>query len=152
MGLQCSNCGKELTILRRPLHRLRWSKYWWRGLASFFGNPLKVCTKCGAIYTYRGDLVAAGAAETDAELRIHGFKKDMIILRDSFATIVLGGEIGAIWTLFYPGGYELSVTVALIAVGAGALIPTSYFAKQVRMAKRDIKALKRARNQLEDGK
>ena len=141
----CRQCGHPLEILRRPLRRLRWTRYWWRGLASLVSQPLRVCTKCGAIYTHLGALVAAGAAETNAEMRIRGFKDDMIHLRDGFATVVLAGEVGAVWTLMSAGSYDPRLTVLMGAIGGLALVPFIYFARKASRAKRELKELKAAR-------
>ena len=127
MPQDCTQCVHPLDDLRRPLRRLRWTRHWWRGLASFVSHPLRVCTHCGSIYTYEGELVAAGAAETDAEMRIRGFKYDMAALRDGFATLVLAGEISAIWTLMSSTPYDISVTII-----AGTLISQSMELSQVQ--------------------
>jgi hypothetical protein len=145
MTNDCQQCGHPLEILRRPLRRLRWTRYWWRGLASFVSQPLRVCTKCGSIYTYAGVLVAAGAAETDAELRLRGFKEDMAHLRDGFATVVLVGEVGAIWTLMNAGGYDPRLTVLMGVIGGLSLVPFTFFARKASRAKRELKGMKTAR-------
>ena len=140
--LDCKQCGHELDILKRPLKRLRWTRYWWRGLASLVTHPLRVCTKCGSIYTHAGVLVAAGAAETDAEIRIRGFKSDMANIRDGFATLVLAGEVGAVWTLLNAGAYDLTVTIVMGTIGGLALVPFTFFARKTLKAKKELKALK----------
>ena len=145
MTNNCQQCGHPLDILKRPLGRLRWTRYWWRGLASFVSQPLRVCTKCGSIYTHQGVLVAAGAAETDAELRLRGFKDDMAHLRDGFATMVLVGEVGAVWTLMSAGGYDPRLTVLLCAIGGLSLVPFTYFARKASKAKRELKGMRTAR-------
>jgi hypothetical protein len=104
-----------------------------------------VCTHCGSIYTYDGDLVAAGAAETDAEMRIRGFRHDMAALRDGFATLVLAGEISAIWTLMSSTPYDISVTIIAGTIGGLALVPCTYFARKVAGAKKELRKLKTAR-------
>ncbi len=145
MPQDCKQCGHPLDVLRRPLRRLRWTRHWWRGLASFVGHPLRVCTNCGTVYTYDGRLVATGAAETDAEMRMRGFRYDMAALRDGFATLVLAGEVSAIWTLMSSTPYDISVTIIAGAVGGLALIPCSYFARKAARAKKELRRLKTAR-------
>lgn len=145
MPQECQQCGYPLEVLSRPLRRLRWTRHWWRGLASLVTHPLRVCTKCGTIYTYDGRLVAAGAAETDAELRLHGFRSDMIALRDGFATVVLAGEVSVIWTLMSSTAYDIGVTIIAGTLGGLAIIPFTYFARKVTKAKRELKTLRRAR-------
>ena len=145
MPQDCKQCGHPLDVLRRPLRRLRWTRHWWRGLASFVSHPLRVCTHCGTIYTFDGELVAAGAAETDVEMRMRGFRHDMAALRDGFATLVLAGEVSAIWTLMSSTPYDISVTIIAGTVGGLALIPFSYFARKVAGAKKELRRLKTAR-------
>ncbi|MCZ6917352.1 MAG: hypothetical protein O7I93_11285 [Gemmatimonadetes bacterium] len=145
MNATCQLCEHPLAILGRPLKRLRWTRYWWRGLQSLLSSPLRVCTKCGAIYTFNGQLVAAGAAETDAELRLRGFKDDMAHLRDGFATVVLTGEVGVIWTMMSSVGYDPTIPIIMGTVGALAIAPCAYFARKASLAKKDLKLLKAAR-------
>ena len=145
MTTNCQQCGHPLEILKRPLKRLRWTRYWWRGVASLVSQPLRLCPQCGSIYTHAGVLVATGAAETNAEMRLRGFKDDMIHLRDGFATLVLASEVGAVWTLMNAGSYDLGVTVVMGAIGGLALIPFTFFARKASTAKRELKSLKTAR-------
>ncbi len=145
MTINCQQCGRPLEILKRPLKRLRWTRYWWRGLASLASQPLRLCPQCGSIYTQAGVLVATGAAETNVEMRLRGFKDDMIHLRDGFATLVLASEVGAVWTLMSAGSYDLMVTVAMGTIGGLALIPFTFFARKASQARRELKSLKTAR-------
>lgn len=145
MTTNCQQCGHPLEILKRPLKRLRWTRYWWRGVASLVSQPLRLCPQCGSIYTHAGVLVATGAAETNVEMRLRGFKDDMMHLRDGFATLVLASEVGAVWTLMNAGSYDLGVTVVMGAIGGLALIPFAFFARKASTAKRELKSLKTAR-------
>jgi uncharacterized YccA/Bax inhibitor family protein len=90
-------------------------------------------------------LVAARAAETDAELRLRGFKEDMAHLRDGFASVVLVGEVAAVWTLLNAGSYDPRVTVLMGAIGGLSLVPVAYFARKASKAKRELKGMKTAR-------
>ena len=147
MNATCQLCEHPLVVLGRPLKRLRWTRYWWRGLMSLVSSPLRVCTKCGAIYTFNGQLVAAGAAETDVELRLRGFKDDMAHLRDGFATVVLTGEVGVIWTMMSSVGYDPRIPIIMGTVGVLAIAPCAYFARKAAVARRELKLLKAARKQ-----
>ena len=82
-----------MEVLRRPVRRLRWTRYWWEGFKSLLGRPLQHCSYCGAIYSADGDLVAAGAIETEAERRLNVYRRDMAAIRDSFAGVVVGAEL-----------------------------------------------------------
>ncbi len=145
MTTNCQRCGHPLEILKRPLKRLRWTRYWWRGVGSLLSQPLRLCAQCGSIYTYAGVLVATGAAETNVEIRLRGFKEDMVHLRDGFATLVLASEVGAVWTLMNAGSYDLGVTLVMGTIGGLALIPFAFFARKASKAKRELKSLKTAR-------
>jgi hypothetical protein len=78
-------------------------------------------------------------------MRIRGFKDDMVHLRDGFATVVLAGEVGAIWTLMSAGSYDPRLTVLMGAIGGLALVPFVFFARKASRAKRALKRLKAAR-------
>ncbi len=145
MTTNCQQCGQPLEILKRPLKRLRWTRYWWRGVASLVSQPLRLCPQCGSIYTQAGALVATGAAETNVEIRLRGFKEDMIHLRDGFATLVLASEVGAVWTLMNAGSYDLGITLVMGTIGGLALIPFTFFARKASKARRELKSLKTAR-------
>ena len=92
-----------------------------------------------------GNVPSVATSETDAELRVGGFRHDMRALRDGFATVVLAGEVSAIWTLMSSTSYDISVTIIAGTIGGLALVPFSYFARKVMLAKRDLKQLRSAR-------
>jgi hypothetical protein len=142
---ECQTCGEPLEILRHPLRRLRWTRYWWEGLLSLVSQPLRFCAACGSIYRNDGHLLATGAAETAVEVKAGGFRDDMINIRDGFGTIVIASEIAVIWTLAGPGAYSPAVSVLAGVVGGAALVPFSYFALRARKAKKELKRLKVAR-------
>ena len=141
----CARCGHELTVLRRPLKRLRWTRYWWKGFVSLFTGPLRTCSQCGAIYANDGSLLAEGAVATEAEQKLDLYRKDMAYLRDSFGGVVIAAELVAVWLIAGPGailGPEVAISVA---VGVGALFPYMYFGRKARLAKKDLKELTAAR-------
>jgi hypothetical protein len=143
----CERCGRELEVLHRPLRRLRWSKHWWRGASSLFSQPLRICPGCGSLYDYNGQLVAAGAAETEVEMRARRFRGDMVALRDGFGAVVLASGMTVAWTLLGPLSYDLAITILSASVGAVSLMPFGYFARKARAARREIKRLKQARRE-----
>jgi hypothetical protein len=142
---RCERCGHAVETLRHPLRRLRWSGYWWEGVKSLFTGPLKVCDRCGAIYASDGHLMAAGAVETDAEHRLDVFRRDMAYLRDSFAGVVVAGELAAFWLARSTVSPDIVQVALAAAVGAAALLPFGYFARKARSAKRDLVRLREAR-------
>ena len=144
---RCDRCGHALEVLAKPVRRLRWSRYWWRGVKSLFTGHMKMCPQCGAMYSAEGELLAAGAIETDAEHRLNVYRKDMAYLRDSFAGIFVAAEVAVIWLV--AGAESLELTKAIVAgsVGAASLAPVFYFHRKARLARRDLKRLRSDRQQ-----
>ena len=143
----CASCGTELEILREPLKRLRWSRHWLKGASSLFSQPLRLCTTCGSLYDENGSLVAAGAAETEVELRTTRFRNDMIGLRDGFGAVVVGAGMTVAWTLAGPITYDPAVTILAGSVGVLALAPFGYFLAKVRKIKRELKTMRKTRKE-----
>lgn len=141
----CSRCGQHLQRLMRPLSRLRWSRYWWKGFKSLFTGPLWICNYCGAMYANDGSLLAAGAVATDAERRLDTYRRDMATLRDAFAGIIIAAELVAVWLIGGAESVAVSQLVATVTVGAAAVVPFAYFARKAHVAKRDLKQLRAAR-------
>lgn len=142
---RCERCGHSLDLLRKPLRRLRWSRYWWKGAKSLFTGPLWVCSQCGAMYSTEGELVAVGAIETNAERRLDVYRKDMAYLRDSFAGVIIAAEAVALWLGLGPGGAGITQVVIAGAVGVVSFVPFIFFGQRASSAKRDLKQLRQAR-------
>ena len=142
---QCERCGHDLETLRSPVRRLRWTRYWWKGFTSFFTGHLRICPRCGAMYTGDGALLAAGAVETDSERRLNIYRKDMAYLRDGFAAVIVAAELAVVWLASGAEAFELAKVLLAGGVGLGALGPFAYFARKAQLAKRDLKRLKDAR-------
>ena len=141
----CARCGHELAILRHPLKRLRWTRYWRRGFMSLFTGSLRTCSQCGAMYANDGTLLAKGAVATEVEQKLDQYRKDMAYLRDSFGGVVIAAELVAVWLIAGPGP-TIGIQVAIsVAVGVGALIPYMFFGRKARLAKKDLKKLTAAR-------
>lgn len=141
----CVRCNSRLEVLSNPIRRLRWTKYWWKGFASLFSGQLRICPRCGAMYSGDGELLAAGAVETDAERRLNTYRKDMAYVRDGFAAVVVAAEVAMIWLIGGAETFELAKVVLSGGVGVLALGPFVYFARKTHLARRDLKQLKRAR-------
>jgi len=141
----CERCGHALEILRRPVRELRWSRHWMQGVRSLFTGPLKVCHQCGAVYSPEGELVAAGAVETGTEHRLDVYRKDMANLRNAFGGVVIAAGALATWLAAGPQAYHLGQVIAVGSVGVAALVPFVFFDRKARLAKRDLKRLRKAR-------
>lgn len=142
---RCARCGAALDVLRHPVRRLRWTRYWWKGFTSFFTGQLRICSRCGAMYTGDGELLAAGAVETDAERSLNTYRKDMAYMRDGFAAVVIAAELAVIWLAAGAETFELAKVLLAGGIGVGSLGPFAYFARKARMARRDLRRLKEAR-------
>lgn len=142
---RCDRCGHALEILRKPVRRLRWTRYWGLGWRSLFTGPLNVCPQCGAMYATDGTLLAAGAIETDAERRLNVYRRDMAYLRDSFGGVFVAAGVAVAWLVAGAESFELAKVVAAGAAGGLSLVPCFYFDRKARVAKKDLKQLRRAR-------
>jgi hypothetical protein len=105
---RCDRCGHGLEILRKPVRRLRWTRYWGLGWRSLFTGPLSVCPQCGAMYATDGTLLAAGAIETDAERRLNVYRRDMAYLRDSFGGVFIAAGVAVAWLAAGAESFELA--------------------------------------------
>ncbi|KPJ86418.1 MAG: hypothetical protein AMS18_15615 [Gemmatimonas sp. SG8_17] len=126
---------------------MRWSRYWFKGVASFFGRPLRICPKCGAMYSGDGELLAAAAVQTEEEVRLDLYRRDMAYLRDSFGGVIVASEIAAIW--LFAGAESVNVAAGILAAsfGAAAFVPFGFFGSKVRSARKELKRLKQMRMQ-----
>ncbi len=143
----CEQCGHALDVLREPVKRLRWTRYWWRGFVSWFTGPLRICAGCGAMYSNEGELVAQGVVATEPEERLNTYRKDMAHLRDSFAAVVIAAELIVVWLVVGVEGTPIDKIILAGGVGAGSLLPFAYFARKARIAKQKLKALRTARQE-----
>lgn len=141
----CQRCGNDLEVVKNPVSRLRWTRYWLKGVKSLFTRPLLACVKCGAVYTWEGELLAVGAVETSSELKLRALREDMSNLRDAFGTIVIAGGITAGWIVLGPGSFDVGAAVIAGSVSGVAFLPFSYFARRARQARRELKKLKETR-------
>jgi hypothetical protein len=142
---RCSRCGHTLDLVRKPLRELRWSRYWVEGAKSLFTGPLKRCGQCGAIYSAEGELVAAGAIETDAERKLDTYRKDMAYLRDAFGGVVVAAEAVALWLAFGTAAPEMVKVIVSASLGGAMLVPFTFFARKTRLARMDLRRLRQAR-------
>ena len=141
----CQSCATELEILRRPLRRLRWSRYWFKGFASFFGRPLRVCPNCGAMYSGEGELLAAGAVQTEEEVRLDLYRRDMAYLRDSFGGVIVASAIAALWLFFGAESVNVAAGILAASLGAATFVPFGFFGGKARTARKQLKEMKAVR-------
>ena len=142
---QCQECGADIAILRKPLRRLRWTRYWWVGLSSLGSQPLRFCPDCGALYGPRGNLLAKAVVETTTESKQRRFRDDMVGLRDGFGTVVVASGMTIGWTVFGPVTYDVAVAVWAAALGGASMLPFGYFARKAQKAKKELKRLRTVR-------
>lgn len=108
-------------------------------------KPLRLCPACGAIHTWEGELLAAGAAETADELRLKAYRSDMVRLRDGFGGVVIAAELAVIWMSASTTAFPAIAPILAIATGGLALFPFAYFSRKAREAKLEVKRLREAR-------
>ncbi len=142
---RCERCGHELEVLLKPVRRLRWSRYWLKGVKSLFTGQMRICRQCGAMYSNDGALVAAGAIATEAERRLDVYRKDMAHLRNAFLGIMIAAGGLASWLAFGPETFELGRVMLIGGLGGGAAVPSIYFGRKAHLAGRELKSLRRAR-------
>lgn len=141
----CARCNGPLEILHHPVRRLWGTRYWLQGVRSLLAKPLRLCPACGAIHTWEGELLAAGAAETDDELRLKAYRSDMGRLRDGFASVVIAAELAVIWMSASTTAFPVVAPVLAIATGGLALLPFAYFSRKAKEATSELKWLRDAR-------
>jgi hypothetical protein len=108
-------------------------------------KPLRLCPACGAIHTWEGELLAAGAIETADELRLKAYRSDMARLRDGFGGVVIAAELAVIWMSAGTMTFPMIAPILAIATGAAALFPFAYFSRRAREAKFELRRLRAAR-------
>ncbi len=106
---------------------------------------MRLCPQCGAIYTWEGGLLAAGAAETAEELRLRAYRGDMVRLRDAFGAVVIAAELAVIWMSAGTATFPLLAPILAIGAGGLALFPFAYFGRRAKDAKLELKRLREAR-------
>lgn len=148
----CKLCAHPLEVLTKPVRRLSWSRHWLRGFASLFTRPLRVCSTCGAMYSGEGELLAVGAVQTEPEIRLDTYRRDMAYMRDSFGGVIIASGLASAWLL---GGAEVTnVAGAIIAgsIGVASIVPFGFFGSRVRRARRELKEMKAERMKRQLGK
>ena len=141
----CVRCQQRLEILHHPVRRLWGTGYWLQGIRSLLARPLRVCPSCGAIHTWDGELLAAGAAETADELRLKAYRSDMVRLRDGFGSVVIAAELVVIWMSAGTASFPVLAPILAITTAGVALFPFLYFHRKAREAKFELKRLREAR-------
>ncbi len=141
----CKLCAHPLEVLRKPVRRLSWSRHWLRGFASLFTRPLRICSTCGAMYSGDGELLAVGAVQTEPEIRLDTYRRDMAYMRDSFGGVIVASGLAGAWLL---GGAEATNLVGAIiagSIGAVSIVPFGFFGSRVRRARKELRAMKAER-------
>ena len=141
----CKLCAHPLEVLTKPVRRLSWSRHWLRGFASLFTRPLRVCSNCGAMYSGEGALLAVGAVQTEPEIRLDNYRRDMAYMRDSFGGVIVASGLAGAWLM---GGAEATNLVGAIiagSIGAVSIVPFGFFGSRVRRARKELKEMKAER-------
>ena len=141
----CKLCAFPLEVLRKPVRRLSWTRHWLRGFSSLLTRPLRVCPSCGAMYSGEGELLAVGAVQTEPELKLDGYRRDMAYVRDSFGGVVVASGLAGAWLM--AGAETANLVGAIIAgsIGAVSIVPFGFFGSRVRRARKELKSMKAER-------
>jgi hypothetical protein len=97
------------------------------------------------MYSGEGELLAVGAVQTQAELRIDGYRRDMAYMRDSFGGVIIASGLASTWLLVGPEASNLVGAIIAGSVGAVAIVPFGYFGSRVRKARKQLKSMKAER-------
>jgi hypothetical protein len=148
----CKLCAHPLEVLTKPVRRLSWTRHWLKGLSSLLTRPLRICPTCGAMYSGEGELLAAGAVQTEPELQLDAYRRDMAYMRDSFGGVVIASALAGAWLLL--GAETANLVGAIIAgsVGAVSIVPYGFFGSRVRRARKELKTMKTERVQKQLGR
>ena len=141
----CELCTAPLEVLRKPVRRLSWTRHWLKGFASLLTRPLRVCPSCGAMYSGEGELLAVGAVQTEPELKLDTYRRDMAYMRDSFGGVVVASGLAGAWLI--AGAETANLVGAIIAgsIGAVSIVPFGFFGSRVRSARKELKSMKAER-------
>ena len=141
----CILCAHPLKVLRKPVRRLSWTRHWVKGFASLFTRPLRICSNCGAMYSGEGELLAEGAVQTEPELRLDGYRRDMAYMRDSFGGVIIASGLACAWLLAGPEAGNVTGAIIAGSIGAVSVVPFGYFGSRVRKARKELRAMKTKR-------
>jgi hypothetical protein len=97
------------------------------------------------MYSGDGELLAVGAVQTEPEIRLDSYRRDMAYLRDSFGGVIVASGLASAWMI---GGAEIAnVAGAIIAgsIGAVSIVPFGFFGSRVRRARKELKEMKAER-------
>jgi len=97
------------------------------------------------MYSGEGELLAVGAVQTEPELKLDTYRRDMAYMRDSFGGVVVASGLAGAWLL--AGAETANLVGAIIAgsVGAVSIVPYGFFGSRVRRARKELKSMKAER-------
>jgi hypothetical protein len=99
------------------------------------------------MYSGEGELLAAGAVQTEVEQTLDLYRRDMAHLRDSFGGVIVAAELAAVWMMVGAQAANLSGAILAGSLGVVALVPFGFFHGKARHARRELKKMKQARIQ-----
>ena len=148
----CKLCAHPLEVLTKPVRRLSWTRHWLKGFSSLLTRPLRVCPSCGAMYSGEGELLAVGAVQTEPELKLDTYRRDMAYMRDSFGGVVVASGLASAWLLMGAETANLLGAVIAGSIGAASIVPFGFFGSRVRRARRELKEMKIKRLKRHEGR
>jgi hypothetical protein len=97
------------------------------------------------MYSGDGELLAVGAVQTEPEIRLDTYRRDMAYMRDSFGGVIVASGLAGAWLI---GGAEATNLVGAIiagSIGAVSIVPFGFFGSRVRRARKELKEMKAER-------
>ncbi len=97
------------------------------------------------MYSGEGELLAAGAVQTEEEVRLDLYRRDMAYLRDSFGGVIVASEIAAIWLFFGAESVNVAAGILAASLGVATFVPFGFFGGKARTARKQLKEMKAVR-------
>jgi len=97
------------------------------------------------MYSGDGELLAVGAVQTEPEIRLDTYRRDMAYMRDSFGGVIVASGLAGAWLI--AGAATPNIAGAFIAgsVGVVSIVPFGFFGSRVRRARKQLKEMKAER-------
>jgi len=97
------------------------------------------------MFSSEGELLAMGAVQTQEELKLDLYRRDMAYLRDSFGGVIVASEIAAIWLVAGADAANVALAVLTGSIGVAAFVPFGFFGRKARTARKQLRRMKEAR-------
>jgi hypothetical protein len=97
------------------------------------------------MYSGDGELLAVGAVQTEPEIRLDNYRRDMAYMRDSFGGVIVASGLAGAWLLGGAEATNLAGAIIAGSIGAASIVPFGFFGSRVRRARKELKEMKAER-------